>query len=31
MGGKEIDFKDKKINKKDFYKSKKLFKIKDRY
>ena len=29
MGGKEIDFKDKKINKKDFYNNKKLFKIKD--
>ena len=29
MGGKVIDFKDKKINKKDFYNSKKLFKIKD--
>ena len=29
MGGKEIDVKDKKINKKDLYKSKKLFKIKD--
>ena len=29
MGGKEIDFKDKRITKKDFYKSKKLFKIKD--
>ena len=31
MGGKGIDFKDKKINKKDFYKNKKLFKINDRY
>ena len=29
MGGKEIDFKDKKINKKDFYRKKKLFRIKD--
>ena len=29
MGGKVIDFKDKKINKKDFYNSKKQFKIKD--
>ena len=29
MGGKEIDFNDKKINKKDFYKNKKQFKIKD--
>ena len=29
MGGKETDFKDKKINKKDFYKTKKLFKIND--
>ena len=29
MGGKEIDFNDKKINKKDFYKSKRQFKIKD--
>ena len=28
MGGKEIDFKDKKINKKDFYRSTNLFKIK---
>ena len=28
MGGKEIDFNDKKINKKYIYKSKKLFKIK---
>ena len=29
MGGKEIDFRDKKINKKDIYSNKKLFKIKD--
>ena len=29
MGGKVIDFKDKKINKKDFYNNKKQFKIKD--
>ena len=29
MGGKEMDFKDKKINKKDFYNNKKQFKIKD--
>ena len=29
MGGKEIDFKDKKINKKYFYSNKKQFKIKD--
>ena len=29
MSGKEIHFKDKKINKKDFYNSKKQFKIKD--
>ena len=29
MGGKEIDFNDKKINKKYFYKNKKQFKIKD--
>ena len=29
MGGKEINFGDKNINKKDFYKSKKLFKIED--
>ena len=29
MGGKVIDFKDKKINKKDFYNNKKKFKIKD--
>ena len=29
MGGKELDFKDKKINKKDFYRNKKQFKIKD--
>ena len=29
MGGKEIDFKDKKINKKDFYRNKELFKIED--
>ena len=29
MGGKEIDFKDKKINKKNFYKDKKLFRIND--
>ena len=29
MGGKEIDFRDKKINKKDIYNNKKLFKIKD--
>ena len=29
MGGKVIDFKDKKINKKDFYNKKKQFKIKD--
>ena len=29
MGGKEIDFQDKKINKKDFYRNKKIFKIKD--
>ena len=29
MGGKAIDFKDKKINKKDFYNNKKQFKIKD--
>ena len=29
MGRKELDFKDKKINKKDFYRSKKQFKIKD--
>ena len=28
MGGKVIDFKDKKINKKDFYNNKKQFKIK---
>ena len=31
MGGKVIDFKDKKINKKDFYNNKKQFKIKDIY
>ena len=29
MGGKELDFKDKKINKKDFCRNKKQFKIKD--
>ena len=29
MGGKEINFGEKKISKKDFYKSKKLFKIED--
>ena len=29
MGGKVIDFKDKKINKKDFYNNKKQFKIRD--
>ena len=29
MGGKEIDFRDKKINEKDIYNNKKLFKIKD--
>ena len=29
MGGKVIGFKDKKINKKDFYNNKKQFKIKD--
>ena len=29
MGGKVIEFKDKKINKKDFYNNKKQFKIKD--
>ena len=29
MGGKEIDSGDKKINKKDFYGNKKLFKIED--
>ena len=29
MGGKVIDFGDKKINKKDFYNNKKQFKIKD--
>ena len=29
MGGKAIDFGDKKINKKDFYNNKKQFKIKD--
>ena len=29
MGEKVIDFKDKKINKKDFYNNKKQFKIKD--
>ena len=29
MGGKEIDFQYRKINKKDFYKNKKQFKIKD--
>ena len=29
MGGKVIDFKDKKIKKKDFYNNKKQFKIKD--
>ena len=29
MGGKVTDFKDKKINKKDFYNNKKQFKIKD--
>ena len=29
MGGKELDFKDKKINKNDFYRNKKQFKIKD--
>ena len=29
MGGNEIDFKDKKTNKKDFYRNKKIFKIKD--
>ena len=29
MGGKVIDFKHKKINKKDFYNNKKQFKIKD--
>ena len=29
MSGKVIDFKDKKINKKDFYNNKKQFKIKD--
>ena len=29
MGGKVIDFKDKKINKKHFYNNKKQFKIKD--
>ena len=29
MGGNVIDFKDKKINKKDFYSNKKQFKIKD--
>ena len=29
MGGKVIDFKDKKINRKDFYNNKKQFKIKD--
>ena len=28
MGGKELDFKDKKINKKDFCRNKKQFKIK---
>ena len=31
MGGKVIDFKDKKINKNDFYNNKKQFKIKDIY
>ena len=31
MRGKEINFKDQKVNKKDFYKNKKIFKIKDRY
>ena len=29
MGGKEINFEDKKINKKEFYRNKKLFKIED--
>ena len=29
MDGKVIDFKDKRINKKDFYRNKKLFNIKD--
>ena len=29
MGGKEINFEDKKFNKSNFYKSKKLFKIED--
>ena len=29
MGGKEIDFKDKKINKNEFYRNQKLVKIKD--
>ena len=29
MSGKEINFSDKLINKNDFYKNKKLFKIKD--
>ena len=29
MGGKVIDFRDKQINKKDFYNNKKQFKIKD--
>ena len=30
MSGKSIDFDDKKINKRNFYKNKKLFKIDDR-
>ena len=29
MGRKEINFKDQKINKKDFYENKKIFKIED--
>ena len=29
MGGKEINFEDKKINKSNFYKNKKLFTIED--
>ena len=31
MGGNELNFKHQKVNKKDFYKNKKIFKIKDIY